>query len=42
MKKLTVMDASYLYLETPEVPLHIGRMQSSGCQRIIAETSSRI
>src|ERR1700757_5150718 len=26
MKKLTVMDASYLYLETPEVPLHIGGM----------------
>src|SRR6201984_3269195 len=26
MKKLTAMDASYLYLETPEVPMHIGSM----------------
>jgi diacylglycerol O-acyltransferase / wax synthase len=26
MKKLTAMDASYLYLETPEVPMHIGGM----------------
>ena len=24
IKKLTAMDASYLYLETPEVPMHVG------------------
>lgn len=26
IKKLNVMDASFLYLETPEVPMHVGGM----------------
>src|SRR5262245_51900398 len=26
MRKLTSMDASFLYLETPEVPMHVGGM----------------
>ena len=26
IRKLTAMDASYLYLETPEVPMHVGSM----------------
>jgi diacylglycerol O-acyltransferase / wax synthase len=26
IKKLTAMDASYLYMETPEVPMHVGSM----------------
>jgi diacylglycerol O-acyltransferase / wax synthase len=26
VKKLTAIDATYLYLETPEVPLHVGSM----------------
>src|ERR1700737_5489865 len=25
-KKLSSMDASFLYLETPEMPMHVGRM----------------
>src|SRR5260370_16806559 len=26
IRKLTAIDASYLYMETPEVPMHIGSM----------------
>src|SRR6201985_3137969 len=35
-KKLSSLDASFLYLETPEMPMHVGSMPSSplpeGCQ----------
>ena len=26
IKKLTAVDASFLYMETPEVPMHVGSM----------------
>ena len=26
IKKLSAMDAAYLYMETPEVPMHVGSM----------------
>ena len=27
-KKLSSLDASFLYLETPEMPMHVGSMRS--------------
>ena len=32
-KKLSSMDASFLYLETPEMPMHVGNM-ASACRRV--------
>jgi hypothetical protein len=41
-RKLSSMDASFLYLETPEMPMHVGSMAIFRLPEDYRATSSRI